>query len=642
MIWALVLLPTSMGLAIWVAGDIGRTRLGVFGTAATGLTLAVAAFSGGEVGRFDWSPTMALTAALPPLAHLVAVTVPAVTLAVVPFAAAHEPARGLARLFGLLLIFVGAMGLVVIANDLVTLLIGWEIMGACSWALIGHRWRQRAPGRSANYAFVMTRAGDLGLFLALFVTFSATGGTAYDDLGRLDGVALTCAAGGILFAAASKAGQVPFAPWLFRAMDGPTSVSALLHSATMVAAGVYLLARLHPALAPAPGFGAAAIGVGLATALLGGVVALRQLHAKKVLAGSTSAQMGLMIASIGAGFPGVAILHLVVHAAMKAALFCSTGIAQGAVRSFDLREMHLGRTMPVTALLTVIAALSLAAVPPLAGGWTKEELVKALDHSGPWIEFAALAAGALSAAYAIRFVWLAFGPGERGDGAPARGEFLALGLLSTGVLVLSLLWLPAVQDAVASTLGVRFPEGSRLVLMASLSAAAMGLLAGLYMGRNPGHPPASDWLGLPGLIERVAIRPFEKLARRTARIDDVYLAAIPRGAALFARHASAGAAAADDNHIDGLTPDAAAQARVGTTRAWRGAVAIAVQVTGALARLSNSRGETLSDLIPIGTGRVVGSAGADLRRAQSGLAHQYYAVLMVGAVLGVALMIFGA
>ena len=154
-----------------------------------------------------------------------AITVPAVALAVVVFAAAHEAERGLARLLGLLVVFVGGMELIVIV-------------------------------RSANYAFVVTRAGDLGLFLALFATFAGAGSLDYAALGRLEGAPLVVAAFGILLAAASKAGQVPFSPWLFRAMDGPTSVSALLHSAAMVAAGAYLVARLQPQLARVPGFGA--------------------------------------------------------------------------------------------------------------------------------------------------------------------------------------------------------------------------------------------------------------------------------------------------------------------------------------------------------------------------------------------------
>ncbi|MBJ3761493.1 hypothetical protein ILP92_01840 [Maribius pontilimi] len=309
------------------------------------------------------------------MAQAVAIMVPAIALAVVIFAVSHEDARGLPRLLCILMVFVGGMELIVIAADLITLLIGWEIVGACSWALIGHKWREKAPGPSANFAFVITRAGDLGLFLALFATFAATGDTSYDALATLEGGSLVLAAFGLLIACASKACQVPFAPWLFHAIDGLTSVSALLHSATMVAAGVYLLAHLQPQLSQAPAFGAAAFAVGLLTAILAGWVALQQIHTKKLLTGSTSAQMGLMIATVVAGHPGLSILHLIAHAAMKAALIFSAGIAHSMARSFDLRDMSLGRTLPLAAGLTAIAALSLAELPTLAGGWSKEELI---------------------------------------------------------------------------------------------------------------------------------------------------------------------------------------------------------------------------------------------------------------------------
>ena len=444
MIWTLALLPALAGLAVWAAGD-GRMRAGALGAvvlAATLMLSLVARRLDGQrtPGRRRWSCAPSLV----PLSHAVAVTVPAIALAVVVFAAGHEAERGLARLIGLILVFVGGMELIVIAGDLLTLLIGWEIVGACSWALIAHHWRQGEAARSANYAFVMTRAGDLGLFLALFATFAATGGLGYDALGELQGPALWLAAAGILVAAASKAGQVPFSPWLFRAMDGPTSVSALLHSATMVAAGAFLVARLQPQLSAAPGFGVAAIAVGLVTAIAGGVVALRQVHAKKVLAGSTSAQLGLMFAAAGAGFPGVAVLHLIMHAAFKAPLFFAAGIAHEAAGSFDLRTMRLGRALPWTAAMTAVAALALAGVPPLSGAWSKEEVVKALGHAGPWLALAGIVAGGLSAAYAARFALLAFWPGDRQEAErPGRGETVALAALALATVALSVLWLPA-------------------------------------------------------------------------------------------------------------------------------------------------------------------------------------------------------
>ncbi len=638
-IWLLPLVPALAGLALWAHDLLGlrgsRLRLGLLGAGAATATLALALAAGEWSGRIAWSETIVLQAGLVPLSHPVAVTVPAVAAAVLVFAAAHEAERGLARLIGLLLVFVGGMELVVVAGDLVTLLIGWELVGACSWALIGHRWRDEAPMASASYAFVMTRAGDLGLFLALFATFAASGGTSYDALGDLQGVPLALAAFGILVAAAAKAGQLPFSPWLFRAMDGPTSVSALLHSAAMVAAGAFLLARLHPQLSQAPGFGTAALAVGLATALLGGAVAVRQLHAKKLLAGSTSAQLGLMIAAVGAGYPGIAVLHLVVHAAMKAPLFFAAGIAHGETGSFDLRRMRLGRAMPWAAALTAVAALSLAGAPAFAGGWSKEQVVKALETAGPWWALAGIAAGGLSAAYAARFALFAFGAGARTEARPERGSVAALALLSGATLLLSTLWLAPVHDAAAGLLGAPLPEGTPLGLALSLTAVALGLLAGLRLARRPGEPPAADWLGLPAVVDRVLVRPFEAAARAAARADDLALGV---SFGTVARRA----ARIDDEILDGMPPGTADRAWSGAARTWQGAVGGVVRATCRLAAAASRRGEAASDLIPDGAGRLAGMAGADLRRLQTGLAHHYYLLLVAGFALGAAYLFLGA
>jgi len=641
-IWALAYLPVLAGLAIWSIGGT-RVRLAIMAVAVAATTLTMALIAGGQARRFAWSETLVLQAGLPPLAQAVAILIPAILVAIIFYAAAHEDERGLPRLLGLMLVFTGGMELIVIAADLVTLLIGWEIVGACSWALIGHKWRQQAPGLSANFAFVLTRAGDLGLFLAVMATFAGTGDIGYDSLGTLEGWPLALAAFGLLLAAISKAGQLPFAPWLFRAMDGPTSVSALLHSATMVAAGAYILARLQPQLSAAPGFGAAAMVLGLATAILGGWAALRQTHAKKLLAGSTSAQMGLMIATVGAGYPGIAVLHLIVHAATKAALFCAAGMAHRVSGSFDLRRMGLGRTMPATALLVAIGALSLAAAPPLSGGWSKEEMVKALEHAGPFWAAAIILAGGLSAAYATRFAVSAFGFGF-GDDRKARalpGELAGLALLSGATLVLSALWWPPVHEAAARWIGADLPNGSRLGLIASLSSVALGILAGVRVARSDSAAPAQDWLGLPILYEHGVIRPFHAFAHNAAQVDDRVIDLIPRGVASLTTGLSGRLARADDDTIDGLAPGAADRAKGGSIQAWQGAVGIAVRASTALAALGASTGERISDLMPSGGGRIAGMAGADLRRLQTGFAHHYYTILMVGFGLAVGMLILG-
>jgi NADH:ubiquinone oxidoreductase subunit 5 (subunit L)/multisubunit Na+/H+ antiporter MnhA subunit len=414
MLWLLALLPAATGALLLASGVQHRGTLALIaglGLAAT-LALVPIAVVAGWTGRLQWSGTLALQAALTPLSALVAALVPAVALPVLVYAAYRERATGLVRLLGLLLLFCGAMELIVIADDLLTLLIGWEVVGACSWALIAHHWREAENPRSARYAFVMTRFGDTGLFLAAMSAYAGSGSFAYADLARLDAPHLAVVAFGVVLSAASKSGQIPFSPWLFRAMAGPVSVSALLHAATMVAAGAYLLARLQPWLAPVSGFGFAVMAIGSATALAGGVVALLQSDVKKVLAASTSAHFGLMFVAVGAGFPGVAVLHLVAHGFFKALLFLCAGVAIDQSGGHALSAMRLGRTLPVVAVMAAIGAASLAGLPPLGGAWTKDAIVTATAGAGLGWSGAVIVAGGLSAAYAVRWVWLAFGLGQ--------------------------------------------------------------------------------------------------------------------------------------------------------------------------------------------------------------------------------------
>lgn len=629
MLWALPLFPMLAGLAIWQSGDGSRLRLGLAaGGAATGtLSLAVFAALQGWQGALRWSAALELHLALTPLSAAVAITAPAVALAVLVFAAAHEEKRGLARLLGLMLIFCGAMELAVTASDLLSLLIGWELMGFCSWALIGHHWRDDTNPASGRYAFVTTRLGDLGLFLALMATWSEAGTLDYAALGRLEGLPLVLAAFGVLTAAGAKAGQGPFAPWLFRAMKGPSSVSALLHAATMVAAGAYLLARLHPWLAPVPGWSGTVLALGLATALAGGAVAMMQDHAKKLLAASTSAQLGLMFVAVGAGFPGVAVAHLIAHAVFKALLFLSAGIAGDAAGTYRLRAMGFLSSLPGVAGLTALAALALAAVPPLGAAWSKEQITAAASHESLWLGLAVMVAGALSAAYAARFWWLSFGPGETTPKRrPVWPETAALGALALAGIGMGLLWLPRVQDA----LPIRLPAGGSLELAVSLVLLAVGLLAGLTLARSESDPQtiAADWLGLPALIDAAIVRPFNRLAALAARLDDGALDAIPRAAAMGAQHiARGGRRAFGLMQVDLGLLDAAV---------WQVAAR-----TRALARLCDGPGETLTDGLPEGAARITGRSGTDARRLQTGLSHHYYAIFGIGAALAILFLIFG-
>lgn len=634
-LWLLVLVPMLGAAMVTGRGLHRRTALALTACAALALTmlLALLAARGGWNASLAWHGAFRLQAALTPLSAIVAVLLPAVALPVLGYAAYHEHRPGLARLVALLLFFVGAMELLVIADDLLTLLVGWELVGACSWALIGHEWRELEHPRSGVFAFLATRLGDLGLFAAAMAAFAGTGSFAYADLSRLGDPLLGLVAGGVLLSAAAKSGQLPFSPWLFRAMAGPTSVSALLHAATMVAAGAYLLVRLQPMLDPVPWFGPAAMTIGLVTALAAGLVAVLQCHAKKLLAASTSAHFGLMFVAVGAGYPGVALLHLVAHACFKALLFLTAGIAGERTGGYALSRMRLGRALPQVAWLAAVGSLALAGVPPLGAAWTKEAVVGVGLHAALWVGSGAIVAGGLSAAYATRFQGLAFGvppPDASPDDArepPHRAEVAALGVLALATLLASVIWLPAARASLAQALGVMLPESTAAETAASLLAVAIGVLAGHGLVRRvpalgeadaPAHA-AADWLGLPGAIEQVVTRPTQALARRLAQVDDAVINAAVLGIARGVRDASRGIAAADTGVVD------------------RGTALIAA-FTHRLSTLGNRVGEWAADGLPVGAARLVGLGATDLRPLQSGLSHHYFALMAAGAVVLVAIL----
>jgi NADH:ubiquinone oxidoreductase subunit 5 (subunit L)/multisubunit Na+/H+ antiporter MnhA subunit len=595
MLWSLPLAPVLAAIALLAGRVRGRLWLGAAAVAVLLLTLLLSVLATIQdwSGSLAWSDALRLQTALTPLSATVAILVPTIALPVLAYAAAHE-------------VFVASMELLVIANDLLTLLIGWELVGACSWALIGHEWRDLENPRSGLYAFLTTRLGDLGLFVAAMATFAASHGFAYDGLRGLGESGLSVIAFGVLLSAAAKSGQVPFSPWLFRAMAGPTSVSALLHAATMVAAGAYLVARLRPVLSPVDWFDPATTAVGLATALAGGLVALLQNHAKKLLAASTSAHFGLTFVAVGAGYPGVAILYLVAHAGFKALLFLAAGVAGERAGSYALNRMRLGRALPVMAALSAVGTLALAGIPPLDGGWTKEAVVSAASHRDELLAAACMVAGGLSAAYAVRFQLLAYGlagdvpPRER----PVAAEYVAIGALAAFSLLLSALWLPRVHEAVGSLLGAEIPPPRTAELVASLALVGLGLLTGLVLARR--YPAigvgarsqaVAGWLGLPSLISLAIVRPFEGSARAAAWIDQYVVDLGVRLTAAFGE--------------------------------W-------------LAGVGERIGERLSDGLPEGTASLVGISGGALRRLQTSMSHHYYVLLAVGAAAMAAILFAGS
>lgn len=615
-----------------------RRRPALVGPVAVGalvVTLALAAWSVfSEVPglTWHWGAGLSLGLGLEGFGRVMAVLVPAIAAPVVGYAAAGEGEEAGPRLLAWLLGFVGAMELLVLATDFLTLLIGWELVGACSWALIGYRWRDPERPRAAAQAFLTTRFGDLGLYLAAAAVFAATSSLEFTALSGVHGVYLHVIAAGILVAAAAKSAQVPFAPWLFSAMAGPTPASALLHSATMVAAGAYALIRLWPWLEPVAWLGPTVVGVGLVTALAGGIVATLHSDIKKVLAGSTSSQYGLMFLAVGAGSSAAAGVHLVTHAAFKSLLFLGAGVAIHAAGSGRLDRLRLGTALPWTARLFAVGALALAAVPPLGGGYSKEAILAAAAGVAPWLGVGVLVSGALTAFYAGRLLLLAYGPGPgQPERTPRRGEIAGLGVLAAFSLLLGLLWIPGVAPLLEQATSGALVEGSAWELVASLAVVGVAAAIGLVLWRGGrlfllGLPSVArdtiaDWLGLPSVARALVGRPVLGLAASLARFDDRVVDAGVRAAAAVARFISRVFSRWGEQLADGVV---------------EGLARLTVQGATASSLLDDRGIDGAVEM----TARATGVAGTVSRRLQTGLAHQYYLVIAVGVLLmvGVALL----
>ena len=319
--------------------------------------------------------------------------------------ASAYPETAQARFAGLMLLFVAAAEVTVLAGTLPALLLGWEVMGAASYALIGYTWRDQHRVSSGTVAFLTTRTADLGLYVAAGAALAGGSGLTLDGLAEASPGWRHVVAAGILVAALGKAAQLPFSFWLSRAMDGPSPVSALLHSAAMVALGGYLLLRTAPLLTATGWADDAAAWAGVVTAVVLGAVAVVQRDLKQLLAASTAAQLGFVVLAAGVGATAAGTAHLVAHAAVKALLFLAAGVWLEALGTKQLEGLRgAARRWPAVGACAVAGLLSLSGVPPLALWATKDAvLAGALEHSLA-LYVAGLVASALAAGYAGRAV----------------------------------------------------------------------------------------------------------------------------------------------------------------------------------------------------------------------------------------------
>jgi NADH-quinone oxidoreductase subunit L len=450
------------------------------------------------------------------------------------------------RFFGYLNLFVFSMLLLVLADNLILLYVGWELVGACSYLLIGFWFDRPAAATAAKKAFITTRIGDTGMLIGVFVVFAAVGSMEIGVINRAAAggdIAHTTAtiAALLLFAGAvGKSAQLPLYVWLPDAMEGPTPVSALIHAATMVTAGVYLVVRLHPLYAFAELAGTVVAVVGVATALYAAILAMAEDDIKRVLAYSTISQLGFMFLAAGVGAEGAAIFHLVTHAFFKALLFLGAGSvmhALGGETALD-RMGGLRKAIPRTFAVMLIGWGAITGVVPFSGFFSKDEIMSAVWSEGHTALFviAALAA-TITAFYMSRMMILAFfGKPRWSEGTRAHESppvmIWPMALLAVGAAVGGILNLPhplpfagKLSALLEPVLGHAAHEEAVGVIVVMWALAAVAVLC-------------AWWIYGIDLERRAAVRlrlgPVNQIVRHKFFVDEIYATVIVAPLRVFA------------------------------------------------------------------------------------------------------------
>jgi len=326
----------------------------------------------------------------------------------------EENSEHFGRYFSYLNLFIFSMLLLVMGANYLIMFIGWEGVGLCSYLLIGYWFKNNEYNKAANKAFIMNRIGDLGFLIALFWIIAKTSTLNYGDvfthLGNLSQADATIITLLLFVGAAGKSAQIPLYTWLPDAMAGPTPVSALIHAATMVTAGVYMIARSNALYSLAPISMKVVAIIGLATAILAATIALKQNDIKKVLAYSTVSQLGYMFLGLGVGAYSFAVFHVMTHAFFKALLFLAAGSVIHAMGGEqDIRKMGgLGKKIKITYITFLIGCIAIAGIPPFSGFFSKDAILLSVYENNKILYGVALLGAALTAFYMFRLLFIAF------------------------------------------------------------------------------------------------------------------------------------------------------------------------------------------------------------------------------------------
>jgi NADH-quinone oxidoreductase subunit L len=400
---------------------------------------------------------------------------------------AHE--EGYYRFFCYLNLFMFFMLTLVLAGNYLLLFVGWEGVGLCSYLLIGFYFVKHSATTAGNKAFIVNRIGDFGFSLAMFLLVLNFGTL---DFGRVFAAApgkpvemLTAIALLMLVGATGKSAQIPLYVWLPDAMEGPTPVSALIHAATMVTAGVYMCTRSAVIFTHAPVAMETVAVIGLATAVFAASIGLAQNDIKKVFAYSTVSQLGYMFLGVGVGAFSAGIWHLMTHAFFKALLFLGAGsVIHACHGEQDIRHMGgLKKYAPITYWTLVCAALAIAGVPPFAGFWSKDAILTAAFTHAPWMYWVGVVTAGMTAFYVWRAMFMTFFGEYRGHGHPHESPFSMWGPLA---VLAALSVVGGYLFNVPRILGAMFPPaeetaGESTLMVVSIAAGLIGILIAWYM-----------------------------------------------------------------------------------------------------------------------------------------------------------------
>ncbi|MBI4368331.1 MAG: NADH-quinone oxidoreductase subunit L [Candidatus Omnitrophica bacterium] len=518
------------------------------------------------------------------------------------------------RFFAYLSLFLFSMLGLVLSSTLVQIYVFWELVGLCSYFLIGFWFEKKEAAEAGRKAFIANRIGDIGFFLGIITFFYATGTMRFVDIqpefiqAQAGSAILTVSALLLFCGAVGKSAQFPLHVWLPDAMEGPTPVSALIHAATMVAAGVYMVARLFPLFHACPEASQIVAGIGTWTAFMAAFFALTQMDIKKVLAYSTISQLGYMIAALGVGGMTAGTFHLMTHAFFKALLFLGAGSVIHGAGVQDMREMGgLRKSMPITFWTFVVATAAIAGIPPFSGFWSKDEiLLSAIGSDHRIIFWILMITAAMTSFYMFRLLFLTFFGETRGKRAPHESPAVMtvpLIILAIGAAGIGLLGSPWAHHWIQNFLAGH-PEEIQMnsfVATISIAASAIGLLiAFIFYILNPDLPKrfakkywllyaaSSHKLWMDEMYQATFIRWFKQIARFSFKFDEAVI----------------------DRTVN----------EVGRKTVWT-------------SKIKNWFDQYIVDGLVNLTGRLTQMTGAVLRLIQTGYIHNYLFVLLLGVLI---------